>query len=338
MKTSISYSLIAAAMACGFANGQTTAYTTPVGYISSTVNTQSGASNLTLVGPSLVQPTVFAGASTVTPSGGSVVTFLSGVPTTLGSLYVLEITSGPSEGWWSTVSSSTATTITVNDAFPAALPAGTTISVRLHNTIQSFLGENTPNLIPFDGSTGDEVQILNPDQSIISIAYIPASVTGAPTDDWYNLATSALADDQVIEPSSAVIIKSSRLTNSTFVSTGTVKTTKTQLDVFPGLTLVAQPAAAGATFNGMSFQTSLIPLNAEGSNTNYDELQVLNPDQSIVQYAALDPALLGFATVANLADSSDAGSTNFAQGTGQIIKRTDNPASTITIPGAVVAP
>jgi hypothetical protein len=89
----------------------------------------------------------------------------------------------------------------------------------------------------------------------------------------------------------------------------------------------------------MSLQFSLIPLNADASNTDYDILQILNGDQSLAQYAAADPALFGVATVADLASSSDAGTTVLPEGAGAIIKRfASNPASTITIPGSVVAP
>ena len=336
MKTTI-YSILAAA-ACGMAFGQT-AYTTPVGYITHTVNSQGGPETLTIIGPSLIQSSVYAGLSTVTPSGGAAITLPTGVPTTLDASYVLEITSGASEGWWSTVTSSTATSITVNDNFPASLPANTQISVRKHNTLQTFLGENTPGIIPFDGATGDEVQILNPDQSVTAFAYLPAAVSDTATDDWYSLGSGMIANDQIIEPGAAVIMKSNTSTTLTFVTTGEVKITDTQVDLFPGLTLVAQTDAAGANVNEMNLQFSLIPLNSDASNTDFDEFQILNTDQSITAYAAADPALFGSATVANLSDSSDAGTTVLGEGKGAIIKRfASNPASTITIPGSVVVP
>ena len=201
------------------------------------------------------------------------------------------------------------------------------------------MGENAPGLIPFNGETGDEVQILNPNQSITPFAYIPGAVTSTATDDWYNLGNNNIANDQVIEPGAGVIIKSKTLTTLNFTASGTVKTTATQVDIFPGLTLLAQTAAAGATLNQTGLQFSLIPLNSEASNTDFDEFQILNANQSITAYAAADPALFGVATVALLSDSSNAGSTNFAEGKGAIIKRDPvKPASIITVPGSVVAP
>jgi len=312
-------------------------YTPVVGYITHTINAQGGELTQTIVGPSLVQPTEFAGNSVSSPSGNAI-SFAAGVPTGLEGSYVLEITSGPSEGWWSTVVSSTSDSITVNDEFPAGLASDTAVSVRKHNTIQTFLGENVANLIPFNGEAGDEIQILNPDQSLTPIAYVPAELTGGVEGQWYNLATAEIANDLVIEPGAAVIVKTTSSSPLSFVSVGQVKTTATQFDVHPGLTLVAQTDAAGATFNEMNLQFSLIPLNAEGSNTDYDEFQILNSDQSITPYAAVDPALLGVATLANLVDASDAGDTVLPGGTGAIIKRdSENGPSTITIPGSLIA-
>lgn len=335
MKPIYPFAFLGALLAVGAVNAATT---DPVGYITHTVNTQSGAETLTILSPSLVRPDVFAGVSTVSPSGGSTITFASGVPTDLGTAHVLEI---PSTGWWSTVISSTATSITINDPFPASLPANTAVSVRPHTTISSFLGANAPGLTPIGGANpADEVQILNssqPGQPLSSYVYVPASVSGAPADGWFNLADSSAADDVIIEPGSAILIKCFQGSNLTFVSTGEVKTTPTQYDVFPGLNLVGTHSAAGSTLNGMEFNNTLIQLT--GSNANFDELQILEPSQALSQYAAAAPGLLGDnSTVARLSDSSDAGANPFNEGTGAIIKRdAGNPASSITLPPSVVA-
>jgi hypothetical protein len=338
MKTNITYSLLAAAAACSLANAET-AYTTPVGYITHTINSAGGGEALTLIGPALIQPSVFSGASTVSPSGGSVATFSGGVPTNLDATYVLEITSGANEGWWSTVTSSTATTITTNDAFPGGLASGTTVSVRKHNTVQSFLGENTPGIIPSDGVEGDEIQFLNPDQSVIPVAYFPAEVTGGDSD-WYNLATSEVANDMIILPGTAVYVKTKSNNSLTFASTGEVKTTDTQVDIYPGLNLIAQTAGAGASFNSSGLNAGLIPLNAAGDNVDFDEFQILNADQSVTPHVAADPALLGTQdfTMINLATSEESGSVTFTEGTGAFVKRdASKPASSIVLKGTVIA-
>lgn len=338
MKTT-TYSLILAALAAtGSAFGADTAYTTPVGYISHTLAAAApGASADTYISASLTQPVEFAGSSTVSPSGGKVATLAGGVPTSFGTSYVLEITSGPSEGWWSTVTASTATTVTVNDNFPSGLPANVTISVRKHSTLSTFLGTNAPGLVTYDGvNPNDEVQVLDPVGQVVS-AY--AYVSGPnlsdplyPNGAWFDLLASSVANDTVIEPGTSIKIKRIGTTPATFSSVGTVKTTKTQVDVFANYNWVGNPLATGGTLNGMTFNTQLVKY--DGVSANYDELQYVRASQVVQPYAAVDD---GGATMFDLTNSVPAGAEPFAEGTGVIIRRIGNPASVITIPGTVVA-
>jgi hypothetical protein len=336
MKT-YAYSLLAAAAACGFAAAET-AYTTPVGYITHTIAPNTGSSAATYLSSSLVQPAEFAGASTVSPSGLATITFTGSVPETLGSSYVLEITEGDSEGWWSTVVSSTATSITVFDTFPAGLPANTKVSVRKHNTLGTFLGANAPGLIEFDGvNPNDEVQILNPaTQVVTTVAYVPFELSGQP-DGWFDLGSSTPADGFVIEPGSAVKIKRVGNTSLSFVSTGEVKTTSTQVDIYPRFNWVGTQLAAGGTLDYMDFAAQLIPF--DGVRTNSDELQFVSPAQLVTPYASLDPSFGLGVVMGNLATSEPAGNTVFPEGTGAVLKRDPaTPAEVLTVPGTVVAP
>lgn len=340
MKPIIPFALLGAFFAVGAAKA---ASTDPVGYISHTLY-GSASGGLTLISPSLIQPTTFAGVSSVTPSGGSVITFTGGVPTSLDGTYVLEISGDGNEGWWSTVSSSTATTITVTDPFPSGLPADVEITVRKHNTVQSFLGENAPGLTPFDGvAQADEVQVINssaPGQPITAIVYVPAAISTLPEDEWFDLGSSSVANDFIIEPGSSVLIKKFGAGSSTFVSSGEVKTTATQFDVFPGLNFVGSHVAVGTTLNGMGFNTQLNVF--DGLNTDFDELQIIDsaaPSQPITAYAALDVSLGLGVTMGNLGTSADGGADPFAEGVGAFIKRdASKPATVITIPGSTVAP
>lgn len=332
------YALLAVAAACGVASAQTSATTTPVGYITHTINNAAGAESLTLIGPSLIQPTEFAGAAAASPSGKTI-TFAGGVPTTLGSSYVLEISNGNQEGWWSTVTSSTANSITVNDDFPAGLAADVKISVRKHNTLRTFLGSNAAGLTPFDGvSQADEVQIISasqPGQPLTSYSFVPASVSGEAQDSWYDLGSSTNADNVVIEPGTSVLVKQFGSSNKTFTSVGEVKISKTQFDVFPGLNFIANPVAVGATLNGLGFNSQLNTF--DGANTDADEVQVIGASGGLTAYAALDASLGLGSTMYNLGDSSDAGAVVVPEGTGALIKRAaTKPATTITLPGTVV--
>lgn len=333
------YALILAAAASGHALGAATAYTTPVGYITSSIaGAGSKPSADSYISASLVEATAFAGVTNAAPSAKTITFAGASVPTTLDGTYVLEITSGASEGWWSTVTSSTSSTIVVNDNFPIGLASGLTISVRKHSTLKTYLGANVPGLIPFDGtSANDEVQILNPiTQSVTAFAYVPASISGAAQDGWFDLGASTNADGYVIEPGSSIKIKRVGATALTFVSSGTVKTTKTQVDLFTKYNWIGTPMAAGNTLNGMLFNTQLIPFN--GANPNYDELQFVNANQTVTAYAALDVSLGLGQTMGDLGTSADAGSIVFPQGYGAILKRIGSAPSIITIPGTVVAP
>ena len=208
----------------------------------------------------------FAGASTSSPSGGTVITFSGGVPASLDQTYFLKITSGDHEGWWSTVISSDdgASTITVNDTFPStpALPAATAVAVRKHNTVLSFLGANNPGLNPYDSTftvTPDEVQLLNPpdsvtgDQAVTSIIYATVAGERLP-NGWYYAADFSDANGQVIEPATALMIKNFQGGDLTFQSVGDVrkpkrKWTSSERRRKVGSPPIAQPQGAGSTLD-----------------------------------------------------------------------------------------
>ena len=338
MKTKITYSLLAAAAACSVANAQTTAYTTPVGYMTHTIaGSSDGAGADTFLSSSLIQTAVFQGTSSSAPAS-TTLSFSGGVPNNLDATYVLEITSGANEGWWSTVTSSTATSISVSDVFPQSISGNVTVSVRKHNTVRSFLGANSPGLAVFDGvSTADEVQILNPSTQVATgVVYVPKELSGAQQDGWFDISSSSLADDMVIEPGAAVKIKKYGSTLSSFVSTGEVKLTKTQVDIYPDSNWIGTQLAAGGTLDYMQFATQLVAF--DGANADFDELQIVSSDQSTVAYSALDPSLGAGSVMGNLTDSSIASDVIFAQGTGAIIKRSSSGSpSVLTIPGTVVS-
>jgi len=76
----LTYSIIAAACACGFASATTTAYTNPVGYVSQ----PCAANSDTIVGVPLRSAPVAAGALSVSPdtttTPGSAILTIAGTP------------------------------------------------------------------------------------------------------------------------------------------------------------------------------------------------------------------------------------------------------------------
>ena len=337
---SILTALAAALLAPGALFAQTTATTTPVGYITHSIagaGTEPAAE--TYVAATLVQSNEFVGQTTVTPSGGDVATFSGGVPASLNGEYVLEITTGPNAGWWSTVVSSNSTTVTVFDEFPASLPANTQISIRKHSTLQNFMGLNTPGLVEFNGSdASDEVQIFDPvTQSAISYVFVSGDNLGDPSfpdGAWFNLNTSLPEAVTVITPGSSVVVKRIGSSALSFVSTGTVKTTSTQVDVYDGFTFIGATNAGSGTLDSYNFADQLNPWDGSQSE-GYDELQILGADQQGTIFTAIDE---GTKVIWSISASDYAGTTPFPAGTGLVFRRIGIAASTITIPGSTVAP
>lgn len=131
---SLSYSLIAAALACGFASAQTTAYTTPVGYTTQTL----AANSFNLVGINLMTPTLVA--SKVTGVNGAVISdstinFTTALPA--GKTCVLEITSGAAAGTVQEFTAWTGADVTVPAAI-AGVAAGDSYRVRVAPTLQEL--------------------------------------------------------------------------------------------------------------------------------------------------------------------------------------------------------
>lgn len=314
MKTT--YSLILAAASCGLALGAETAYTTPVGYITTPVSGNvSGASSgaSTFVSSGLLAPTFYAGASSSSPSGSPTVVLPTGVPLGLDGTYMLEIADGPQQGWFSTVVSSTATSITVLDNFPASLAANVKVTVRKFATIQSTLGANSLGL-----DATDEVQLLD--------ASGPVLTTVVYSGGWFNFVTEEPADNYIIYPGTAIQIIRRGATALSLVQSGEVKTTATQVDVYAGDNWLGQPLATGGTLGPMQFATQI-----EAT----DFLQIVRPDvgagQSIDSYVASGGTMFNFVTEA------DSTTEPIESGAGYSISRPVGGATIVTIPPQVIS-
>lgn len=340
MKPFIPYSLLAAAAACGFAFGQT-ATTTPVGYITvpiagNTVANPVGAA--TYVSATLVEAATYSGKATASPSGGAVITLAAGVPATLDSSYLLEITTGDQEGWWTTVVSSTDTSITVADEFPAALAADVSVTVRKFSTLGSLFGANSPGLKPISNSTEppfDTVEFLDPVSQTTKVAVYVLAEVGVPADGWYDFVTQDPLGAEVIHPGTAVKVVRHGATPLSLVSTGEVKITKTQVDVFPSFNWLGQSLATGGTLGSMNFYNQIVKFD-NGTTAN-DFLSLLKADQTSDVYVAADPSLGIGNIMANFVDASDATNVAIPEGTGYVFQRADaGVAGTIVIPAQVV--
>ena len=341
------YTLIALAAVSGFASAQvvTTSYTTPVGYITYTLAgnptaNPSGAD--TYAGPVLVNPVKFAGTTTVNPSGLTTLTFSGGVPA-LDSKDLIEIkTPGASEGWWSEVVSSTSTTIEVANAIPT-VGGNIQIEARKITTIRDFLGANDPGFTKeTDGSVpGDQVIFLDPTtQASTTYVYVddPAYLTPGEDPGWTDFGTFLNGDDVKIYPGTGCTFRIfSSATDKTFVAEGTVKTGKTQVDVFPGDNFIAPTLAVGATFGTLNVASIMFSDDSDPNTTPVeDQVITLQPDQVAVPYV-VDALAVPSPLFVRFSDFSDGTGVLVPEGTGFIFRRVENSESVLTFPAQVIA-
>jgi len=151
----LTYSLIAAALACGFAAAQTTAYTTPVGYVS-LGDTTAGqpavkANTDVFISIPLLNSATYAG--TVASIAGNTIT-LSGTPgftagqfATPATPYYAMIESGAKAGQISIVSANGTGDVTValqTGETLESIVAGDQITLRKAWTVRGFMGATLP--------------------------------------------------------------------------------------------------------------------------------------------------------------------------------------------------
>ncbi len=327
MKTSISYSFLAAAMACGLAHGQT-AYTTPVGYVTNSIAgnvalNSSGAD--TYVAPTLVLPATFAGQTNAVAVGNTLAFAGTSVPLSLDSSYMVEITSGPSEGWWSEITSSTSSSITALDVIPSGLGANVKVVVRKFQTIRSFLGSNGPNLGPLD-----EVQILDPITQVVK-----AGRWVALSSEWQDIVLESSIDNERIFPGTALKIRVFGALPATiaYVSSGEVKVTKTQVDVYPASNWLAATFASNGSFISMNLGTQMNQEDFNPATTpKADDLQLILASQEAVPYYSVGGMIQNVVT-----ESTDDVAVPAGSGYG-IYRDPSAASSTITSPAQPVAP
>lgn len=327
MKPIIPFALLGALLAVGAADA---AATDPVGYITHDIAGNVSALPTgadTYLGPVLVNPTTFAGLTSADPSGLTTLTFASGVPTDLDGSSYLEIKSGTQEGWWTEIVSSTSTTIVVANAIPAGLGGNVNVAVRKLTTIQDFLGDNAPGLAT-DSGTPDEVIVFDPvTQSGKTLVY---TLTNGPVDPetWVDFVTYDDAADLPLYPGTAIIIRTFGATPKTFVSSGGVKTGKTQVDILPGDNLVAPTYAVGNTFAGMNLATQL--------EDQSDEVITLDAAQTGTTYVSYDDGVT--IEMVDFVTFDPQGALVIPEGTGFIVRRPTGTPATITFPAQVITP
>ena len=224
MKTKITYSLLAAAAACSVANAQTTAYTTPVGYVS-LGGTQFGqpavaAQTDQTISLPLSNAPVYSGVAS--SSGSTTITF-SGSPFSnldlLTNPHIVEVTSGQGAGTQGLITANTSNTLTVasSDGTNYSSIGAASIVIRPAYTVAGLMsGSNPPLGTQFLAYTGTASGINVPNDIILEWD----------GSNWIDIvSTGEAADSMVLYAGESFVVRNPTSTPiSSIVITGEVIT------------------------------------------------------------------------------------------------------------------
>jgi uncharacterized protein (TIGR02597 family) len=241
MKQKITYSILAAAAACGMALGQT-AYTTPVGYMTVPIpGTNSEVpSKLQLANQGLLPngPAAAGGGASVSFDGTTLTdtdgtftpsAFVNGTANS----HVLEITSdGPVKGALSWINANTATTITTNDNLSSA-GDGASYRVWKAYTMATLFGNPPASSVLGGGesaTTADSVQILDPISNTYTNFFFKNAGKGGTGWQSSDVAITSPAN-YAIHPNDGMVILRKQATDGELVISGSVKTGATMVRV-----------------------------------------------------------------------------------------------------------
>ena len=262
MKTYLPYSLILAAAASGMAFGAETAYTTPVGYVSTVM--APGA--FTFGGITVQEPVIAAGVLASSTSGS--VTAAGSVDfTTLltaGTVYILELPDGTIQeisAW----GAPTPQTLTTPDNISALVTNNvTTFKLRKCATVASVFGlGNSSGLTSSatgDPTTVDNVIVYTSPGVSVNIYYFDANSNGirdvADNDGWYT-AGGDVADNQTIPYPDGFLVQRVAGISKTLTISGEVKTSATKSVLGSGFNFLSSVAPVGVTLLGSGLQNYL---------------------------------------------------------------------------------
>jgi hypothetical protein len=276
MKSILSYSLLAAAMAAGVAYGQaTTATTTPVGYITQALT----PNQFNMVGLGL-QGSVAATGKVTAVSGAEVTDVNANFGSFVaGATYILEVTASSAPAATGVVQefvSWTANQVTLPAAI-AGLAVGDSYLIRKAPTLEDVFGTTTSVLQKgLNAGAADIVWVPNGggdyDQYFLNTGSTFRKITG----------TTSVAAPQIPLIYLDGVWVQKRGTASTLVISGEVKKASTTLPIINGFSLVGNPYPVGVTLQNLGLEASIgkglnsgaadivwVPSQPAGSYTKY---------------------------------------------------------------------
>jgi len=238
-------------------------YSDVVGYYKKSFPTGGSLQSVALLKPVSFQGTASGISSTVlTATGanwvGNQFAPVNGLPA-----YYVEITSGPREGYLYDIVSNTDASVTVDDASMAAAGSTPSFLIRAHTKLSEVLG---PSVSLSDYQ--DQATIYNSDGTYSNFLRDSSTGTG-----WLD-ATLFSESDAVIYPNQGYILTSAAAGDYTI--TGTLKSTKTAVPLFPNVPNIVSLANPG----GVSRDVQSINLGANMADFQ-DQVAKYNNDGSL---------------------------------------------------------
>lgn len=236
MKPFLSYALLAAAAAAGVSFGQTTASTTPVGYVSVGNSGAAPAGSDTYISLPLERAAEFSGQA----SGPATATTISltGAAFTVDQWkddadtppYLLKIESGAKSGTIALIASNAAGTVTVDPSFDlTGVVATDKVTIRKAWTLKALFTGTT---LPVSG-----LQLFAFDGAEVGINTQPNNSWAWDGTNWTNNLTLDIDDDAVLYPGEALVVRNASGTPITaFTVTGEVATAKSLVTIRGGAT------------------------------------------------------------------------------------------------------
>jgi uncharacterized protein (TIGR02597 family) len=301
MKSTITYSLLAAAAACGVASAQTTAYTTPVGYVTVTVPAQTD----TPISLPLERPAVFSGASTgisgnvisVAANSFAASAYVYSNPAQTNT-YMVQVSSGSLAGRSFKVTGNGTGSVTVDPVGDQTLEVQGFASTD-NIVIRPYWTLNT--LLPAGGAIGPS-PFDNPGSQVFFTVNSPTEAVGVNrsstsqfyyddgsdntfpfdgTPQWADQNFSA-ANDNIIDPSNGLAIRNVSASPLSIVVTGTVPSISNSALVVSSVQsndhVVQQPYPVDITLNGSQLAQSGAVKPTTDWTSPTDLVLVYNPE------------------------------------------------------------
>ena len=247
---------------CGLAFGQSTAYTAPVGYTTTTINQGFNPTAITLHAPALVSGSLeIVQGNVLTDS--DITDFATILPA--GRTYIIEITGGTGAGATQDFITVTGSTMTM----PASIgvDVGSQYKVRVAPTLEEIFGTTTTILKKNNnGANADNVYVPDGLGGYIRYFINASSV-------WRRVSPAGAAPNTPIMYLDGIFVERKDAGSVSLVITGEVKTTPTISSINQGFNLIGTVYPAGATLQNFGFEDDVLKNN---NGANADNIYIPN--------------------------------------------------------------